>query len=109
MTSTATALIENFSVSLFFLCVALGIFGQLLRSIIGLYKIYNDKNKVLKEDFNTARIFISLAIGGMVGMMLSLVYTAPMSNMDIFGCIAGAYGGTDFLEGFFKKRADAIQ
>lgn len=109
MTSTASALIENFSIPLFFLCIALGMFGQLLRSVIGLYKIYNDKNKILKEDFKWQRFAVSLAIGGMVGMMLSLVYTIPMSNMDIFGCIAGAYGGTDFLEGFLKKRASEIQ
>ena len=104
-----TGLIEGFSFKMLFLCMALGVFGQLLRFIIGMYKIYNDESKTIKGSFNKVRFFISLAIGGMVGMMLSLVYTIPMSNMDIFGCIAGAYGGTDFLEGFFKKRADAIQ
>lgn len=102
-------LIENFSLKLFFFCIVLGIFGQLLRSVIGLYKLYNDPKTKFKIDFNLTRFLISLAIGGMIGMLLSLVYSVPMSNMDIFGCIAGSYGGTDFLEGFLNKRASEIK
>lgn len=104
-----TGLIEGFSFKMLFLCMGLGIFGQLLRFVIGMYKLYMDETKKIKVDFDKVRFFISLAIGGMIGMLLSLVYTAPMSNMDIFGCIAGSYGGTDFLEGFLKKRSDEIK
>ena len=91
------------------MCVGLGIAGQALRFVIGMYKIYNDADRTIKTEFNKKRFLLSLLLGGVVGMMLSLVYTLPMSNVDIFGCIAGGYGGTDFLETFLNKRANEIK
>jgi len=111
MTPEASILVENFSIKLFFLCLGLGVVGQALRFGIGMWKIYYDPDpaKTIKAEFNKTKFIISLVLGGTVGSLLSLVYTLPMSNMDIFGCIAGAYGGADFLEGLLKKRAAEIK
>lgn len=92
------------------LCGTFGLFGQLLRSVIGFYKIYMDKTKgTIKDEFHWKRFVVSLSIGALIGVMTSLIYRQPLSNTDILGIIAASYAGTDWLEGFLEKRSGEIK
>lgn len=92
------------------LCGVFGLFGQLLRSVIGLYKIYTDKTKgTIRKEFHWRRFLISLGIGFLIGGVSSLIYRQPLSNTDILGIIAASYAGTDWLEGFLEKRSGEVK
>lgn len=102
-------MVEDISILFVLFCAALGAGGQLIRSVIGVYKIYNDPTKGFKLDWKWMRFFMSLAIGAMVGALLSLIYNSPLAKTDILGIVAASYGGADFLEGFLKNRGEQVK
>lgn len=89
-------------------CALLGLGGQLLRAIIGIYKIHSNPELDLKEHFEFHRFFLGLLVGFLAGALLSLFYKIPLSNTDILGVIAASYAGTDWLEGFMRARSAAV-
>lgn len=101
--------IEGLSWLFVLFCGAMGVGGQLIRSAIGFYKVWNDPTQDTKETWSWKRFFISLLIGLLIGGLLSLIYNNPPSRTDILGIIAASYGGTDFLEGFLKGRGDTVK
>lgn len=102
-------MVENISLLFVLFCAALGLGGQIIRSVIGVYKLHENPDQEFKTHWEWHRFFISLGIGAMVGALLSLIYNNPLSKTDILGVIAASYGGADFLEGFLKGRGDAVK
>ncbi|MDD4986745.1 MAG: hypothetical protein PHQ43_13410 [Dehalococcoidales bacterium] len=82
-----------------------GIFGQFVRSLIGLYKVHtNPATGSIGQEFDCKRFLISLAMGGTIGLIVSLIYTGPLKNTDLLSIVATSYAGADTLEGFLGKR-----
>ena len=101
-------IIDGLSILFILVCAICGIFGQLLRSMIGIYKVYQDNNKTLRSDFDFQRFLISLAIGALIGAFTSLIYNSPLSKTDVISILAASYAGTDWIEGFLTKKSEAI-
>lgn len=93
---------------LILICVLLGIFGQLLRTSMGFYKLIIDPDKPFADYFRWKRLFASLALGAMVGCITSLLYKIPLSNVDMIGVISASYAGSDWLEGFLMKKSNLV-
>lgn len=93
---------------LILVCAGLGVAGQAVRAFVGFYKIYHNDNLTVKQEWQWHRFFVSLLMGVVIGALLGLIYREPLSNTDVLGIIAAGYGGADFLEGFLKKRAEAV-
>lgn len=94
----------------------LGVIGQGIRIIVGLKKL--DEKRVTqvdeKEIFNNNRLFISIFIGFIAGMIAILVKSTSsngFTNELILAIIASGYSGADFIEGvfnaYFKKTNDS--
>jgi ABC-type enterobactin transport system permease subunit len=102
-------MITELNIPLMLVCAVMGVGGQAIRSFIGFYKIYNDKELTLKEEWEWKRFFLSLILGAVIGALLGLIYKQPLSNTDILGIVAASYGGADFLEGFLQNRAEKVK
>lgn len=100
---------------LFSLCVGglLGLAGQAIRAVVGIKKTFDNPEVTVKnfsENFEGKRFFISLLIGFTAGMLTILLvdhtqYKEAMPpNEIISGIIAAGYSGTDFIEGFIRKK-----
>lgn len=100
--------VDGLSILFIFVCAICGVFGQLLRSMIGIYKIYQNSNKTIKASFNIRKFMISLAIGALIGMFTSLIYNSPLSKTDIISILAASYAGTDWIEGFLTKKSEIV-
>jgi hypothetical protein len=77
----------------------LGLLGQGIRTIIGLYK------NQLAIDWN--RLIISLGLGAIAGSLMSLSLTIDLNNIinaQVLALIASGYAGADFIEGFINRR-----
>jgi hypothetical protein len=89
----------------------MGLLGQGSRAVAGLKSMADDAKTlgVSSSDlFQAARLFVSLAIGFMVGLAAALIYLMgnPASPPDwhiLLGFAGAGYAGTDFLEAFISK------
>ena len=89
----------------------MGFLGQGSRAVIGLKGMSDDAKAqgVSPSDmFQAMRLFVSLAIGFLVGLAAALIYLmgGPTGAPDwhiLLGFVASGYAGTDFLEGFISK------
>lgn len=102
-------LVEGVSFSLVLFCGLLGAIGQCVRVSIGLYKLHMDKTVDTISNFDYKRLLVSVIIGMMIGMLISLIYHKPLSNTDILGIISASYAGTDWLEGFLSGRSSNVK
>lgn len=89
-------------------CTVLGMFGQLLRSVIGLYKLVQSPDKPFKDFFEWRRFLISLLLGAVIGTVSSFLYKCPLSGTDMLGVIAASYAGTDWIEGLLTRKAGTV-
>jgi len=89
----------------------MGVLGQGSRAVAGL-KSMSDDAKILgvqpSDLFQAARLFVSLAIGFLVGLAAALIYlmSSPTSSPDwhiLLGFAAAGYAGTDFIEAFTSR------
>ena len=91
----------------------LGIVGQLIRFLVGYYKMFDQaqQNQVkVKDMFVPARFWISVMIGfvaGILGMVSISTFKADFFAQNvkqtILTLIASGYAGADFIEGFIRK------
>ena len=101
--------IEGLSLAFVGFCGVMGVAGQLIRSVIGFYKVWKNPTVDTKATWNWWWFLLTLGVGLIIGLVMSLFYNNPPSKQDILGIIAASYGGTDFLEGFLRGRGDAIK
>jgi hypothetical protein len=92
----------------------MGLLGQGARAVAGLKSMSDDAKSlgVSSSDlFQAARLFVSLAIGFLVGLAAALIYLmnggpttqSPFDWHILLGFAAAGYAGTDFLEAFISK------
>jgi hypothetical protein len=99
------------SLEILLLGALMGLLGQGARAVAGLKTMTDDAQTmgVSPNDlFQAARLFVSLAIGVLVGLAAALIYLASNggANPDwhvLLGFAAAGYTGTDFLEAFISK------
>jgi|WetSurSiteA1Bulk_404760.scaffolds.fasta_scaffold238374_2 hypothetical protein len=103
-------IVEGLTIMFVLFCAGLGAFGQFLRSVIGLYKFYKDDADptTCTPKFNYKRYIVSLCVGAVIGAVVSLIYSSPLSNTDILGIVAASYGGTDFIEGLLTRTSPKV-
>jgi len=89
----------------------LGVFGQFIRSIIGIRKQLvhaSETGEDFQNWFDWKLFILSLLIGGIAGV---IGYTA-LSLMELeipsITIIAMGYAGTDLLEGILKPKANKL-
>lgn len=77
-----------------FLLIAFGLFGGIVRSIVGLFK-----HKVFsgKEKFNNTKFWCTLLISGLIG-----VFCALLTIDDYRIILLAGYAGTDLIQGVYK-------
>jgi len=85
----------------------LGAFGQGLRVVVGLKKVY-DQAHVDGADFaslfDTSKLVVSLFIGFLAGGIAILFMDKPVMGNGLYTTLIGAgYAGADFIEGFVQK------
>jgi F0F1-type ATP synthase membrane subunit c/vacuolar-type H+-ATPase subunit K len=85
----------------------LGAFGQGLRVVVGLKKVYDQAHSD-KTDFTSlfdaSKLFVSLFIGFLAGGLAILFMDKPAMGKELFTMLIGAgYAGADFIEGFVQK------
>jgi F0F1-type ATP synthase membrane subunit c/vacuolar-type H+-ATPase subunit K len=85
----------------------LGAFGQGLRVVVGLKKVY-DQAHADKTDFaslfDTSKLVVSLFIGFLAGGLAILFMDKPAMGKEFYTMLIGAgYAGADFIEGFVQK------
>lgn len=86
------------------LATGCGAFGQLIRALLGLYKIHeNVKQGTIKEEFVWQRFALSIAIGAMMGILTSFAFTTPVAGTDLLVIVGAGYLGADAIEGVLKK------
>lgn len=90
-------------------CMLFGMIGQLIRAILGLYKLYMDDNRDTKAEFSTKKLLISLLLGAAIGGLACLIYNAPLDKSDIMSIIAFGWAGVDGVEGFMTRRSQSIK
>ncbi|MBP6064017.1 MAG: hypothetical protein KA467_00915 [Bacteroidales bacterium] len=90
-------------------CTFFGMGGQVLRSVIGLYKLYMDENRDTKAEFDKKKLLISLALGAVIGGLTCLVFNDPLTKTDVMSIIAFGYAGVDGVEGFLNRRSSTIK
>ncbi len=92
-------------------CSFLGLIGQLIRGLIGIYKseLEEDETGKMARPVDKKRFIISLILGAFIGAFLCLVFNIPLSKTDIIAIISAGYAGTDFIEGFLTKRAATVK
>jgi hypothetical protein len=99
------------SLEILLLGALMGLLGQGARAVAGLKTMTDDAQTmgVSPNDlFQAARLFISLAIGVLVGLAAALIYLAGNGDAKpdwhiLLGFAAAGYTGTDFLEAFISK------
>jgi hypothetical protein len=76
------------------LLIGFGIFGGLIRSIVGLFK-----HKVItgKERFNSKKFWFTILLSGMIGGFCALLLVEDYRLILLAG-----YAGTDFIQGIYK-------
>ncbi|NLB88104.1 MAG: hypothetical protein GX790_02595 [Syntrophomonadaceae bacterium] len=85
----------------------LGSAGQCLRVIVGLKKCNDnaDKDCKLKDWFDSKQLLISLIIGSVAGIIGAVTLLGePVDKQVLITLITIGYAGTDFIEGFMKKK-----
>jgi len=108
-----TPLDASVSLQVLLLGALMGLLGQGARAVAGLKTMTDDAQTMglsPNDLFQAARLFVSLAIGVLVGLAAALIYLAgdPASAAKpdwhiLLGFAAAAYTGTDFLEAFISK------
>jgi len=101
------------SLEILLLGALMGLLGQGARAVAGLKTMTDDAQTMglsPNDLFQAARLFVSLAIGVLVGLAAALIYLAgdPGSAAKpdwhiLLGFAAAGYAGTDFLEAFISK------
>jgi hypothetical protein len=92
-----------------FLGMLLGGIGQGIRVIVGLKKASDSaqaSGSTLKDQFDGAKLVVSLFIGAVAGALASLPLMSQLANLTYQTCIAlmgAGYAGADFIEGFITK------
>lgn len=85
----------------------LGAFGQGLRVVVGLKKVYDQAHadrKAFVELFETSKLIVSLFIGFLAGGIAILFMDKPAMGKELYTMLIGAgYAGADFIEGFVQK------
>lgn len=91
------------------LAFTLGAFGQSFRAAVGLKKQV-DAGQRLREIFDAAHLFGSLAIGGLAGITAFLAMTYGSDQPGNFsqgpfvmGVLTAGYSGADFIESVAKR------
>ena len=76
------------------LLIMFGLFGGIIRSIIGLFK-----HKVFtgKERFNSKKFWFTIILSGMIG-----AFCALLTISDYRIALLAGYAGTDFIQGLYK-------
>ncbi len=76
-----------------------GLFGQGIRSIVGLYKL---SQIAMPPDLSWTRLVLSLIIGVLAGALASIVViTSPtVIPIQLLALVSAGYAGADFIEGF---------
>jgi putative chitinase len=87
----------------------MGMIGQFCRVIVGLKK-RNDTPEPIREELSIARLFITLGIGAVAGVLAALsigleklMALTGADNTLLLGLLAAGYSGTDFIEGFLAS------
>ena len=80
-----------------FLVILGGLFGGLLRGLLGIAKSLITKKE---ESINYGYFFLSLAVSMIVGVMAASLWPAG----DFRIAFLAGYAGSDFLEGLFKLK-----
>ncbi|MEW6011286.1 MAG: hypothetical protein CIT03_01880 [Methanobacterium sp.] len=84
----------------------LGLFGQVIRVIVGIKKQYDSTEIGLGLWFNKTQLLLSLIIGGVAGFLVGLFLSGdPMDKTFYLAVIAAGYAGSDFIEGFLRTKA----
>jgi hypothetical protein len=86
----------------------LGAFGQGLRVVVGLKKVYDQahSDKVdFASMFDASKLVVSLFIGFLAGAIAILFMDRPVAmDTKLYTMLLGAgYAGADFIEGFVQK------
>lgn len=85
----------------------LGAFGQGLRVVVGLKKVYDQahSDKVdFVSMFDASKLMVSLFIGFLAGGIAILFMEKPVMGNELYTMLIGAgYAGADFIEGFVQK------
>jgi hypothetical protein len=76
------------------LLIGFGIFGGVIRSVVGLFK-----HKVFtgKEKFNSKKFWFSIALSGAVG-----AFCALLTVSDYRIALLAGYAGTDFIQSVYS-------
>lgn len=76
------------------LLIAFGLFGGIVRSIVGLFK-----HKVFsgKERFNNIKFWFTIILSGFIG-----VFCALLTVSDFRIILLAGYAGTDLIQGVYK-------
>jgi len=90
----------------------LGVVGQGIRVVVGLKKKYDESlrlNKDLKEIFDARQLWISILISFLIGTVAGILgvinyIDQAITKEFLFTIIGIGYAGTDFIEGFIKKK-----
>lgn len=85
----------------------LGSTGQCLRVIVGLKKCSDnvEKDCKLKDWFDSKQLLVSLIIGSVAGIIGAVTLLGePVDKQLLITLITIGYAGTDFIEGFMKKK-----
>jgi uncharacterized membrane protein YoaK (UPF0700 family) len=90
-------------------CVLFGMIGQIVRSILGLYKLCMDENRDTKAEFDKQKLLLSLLLGAAIGGLCVLIFNDPLTKTDIMSIIAFGYAGVDGVEGFLNRRSQSIK
>lgn len=99
------------SLEILLLGALMGLLGQGARAVAGLKTMTDDAQTMglsPNDLFQAARLFVSLAIGVLVGLAAALIYLASNTGANpdwhiLLGFAAAGYTGTDFLEAFISK------
>ena len=90
----------------------LGVVGQGIRIVVGLKKKYDESvrsGKKWEDIFDARQLWISLLIAFLIGIIAGVLgvinYMGKEINKEfLFTLIGIGYAGTDFIEGFIKKK-----
>jgi len=90
----------------------LGMVGQGIRVMVGLKKKYDESlrsNKKLKDIFDARQLWISILISFLIGTIAGILgvinyIDQAITKEFLFTIIGIGYAGTDFIEGFIKKK-----
>jgi hypothetical protein len=90
--------------------IILGAVGQGIRVIVGIKKQLDEASTSGKKDWFQGKqllisLIIALTIGGIAGVLGAIQFLGTQITKEfMMTLIAIGYAGTDFIEGFMKKR-----